>query len=60
MDLEGRSNDILIFISKKNYKIFKVPIKRDSELFRQGKAKYQELAFKWWYLFGKISIANAG
>jgi hypothetical protein len=55
MDLESRSNDILIFISKVNYKIFKVPVKRDSELFKQGKAKYQELAFKYWYLFGDIS-----
>lgn len=51
MDLEGRNNDILIFISKVNFKIFKVPIKRDSELFREGKRKYEDLAFRWWYLF---------
>lgn len=51
MDLENRSNDILIFISKVNFKIFKVPVKRDSEIYREGKAKYQELAFKWWTLF---------
>ena len=53
MDLEGRSNDILIFISKVNFKIFKVPVKRDGELYKAGKAKYQELAFKWWCLFGE-------
>jgi hypothetical protein len=54
MDLENRSNDILIFISKVNFKIFKVPVKRDSELYKSGKAKYQDLAFKWWYLFGDV------
>jgi len=58
MDLEGRSNDILIFISKINFKIFKVPVKRNSELFKQGKQKYQELAFKYWYLFGEVSQSN--
>lgn len=55
MDLESRSNDILIFISKVNHKIFKVPVKRDSELYRNGKTKYQELAFRYWYMFGEIS-----
>lgn len=54
MDLENRSNDILIFISKVNYKIFKVPVKRDGAIYKEGKAKYQELAFRWWYLFGDI------
>lgn len=54
MDLEGRTNDILIFISKVNFKIFKVPIKRNDHWYTNGKEKYQELAFKWWYLFGKI------
>lgn len=54
MDLENRSNDILIFISKVNFKVFKVPVKRDSSIYRDGKAKYQEIAFKWWYLFGDV------
>ncbi len=52
MDLEDRNNDILIFISKVNYKIFKVPIKRGDQLFKEGKAKYQKLAFDWFCLFG--------
>jgi len=51
MDLEGRSNDILIFISKKNYKVFKVPVPRNGSIYKEGKAAYQELAFKYWYLF---------
>lgn len=54
MDLEGRSNDIIIFISKVNFKIFKVPVKRGGELYNQGKAKYQELAWMYWTLFGNI------
>lgn len=52
MDLEKRNNDILIFISKVNYKIFKVPIKRNDQLFKEGKAKYEKLAFDWFCLFG--------
>lgn len=56
MDLENRNNDMLIFISKVNYKIFKVPIKRGDTLFNEGKQKYQSLAFMWWSLFGGINI----
>lgn len=52
MDLEKRNNDILIFISKVNFKIFKVPITRASSIYKDGKAKYQELAFRWWCCFG--------
>lgn len=57
MDLEGRSNDILIGISKKNCKVFKIPMKRGDKLYKLGKAQYQELAFKWWYLFGEVNKA---
>lgn len=55
MDLENRNNDILIFISKVNFKIFKVPIKRGDSIYKDGKEKYQDLAFRWWYLFGNIN-----
>lgn len=58
MDLENRNNDILIFISKKNFKVFKVPVKRGSQLYNEGKAKYQELAFKYWYMFGDVNVAK--
>ena len=54
MDLERRNNDILIFISKVNFRVFKVPIKRNDEIYKEGKQKYQELAFRWWSLFGDI------
>lgn len=54
LSLEGRSNFIFIGISKVNFKIFKVPVKRDSELYRTGKAKYEELAFRWATLFEHI------
>ena len=52
MDLEGTDNDILIFISKVNYQIFKIPIKRGDEFYNSGKKKYQELAWRWYTLFG--------
>ncbi|MBK7885167.1 MAG: PD-(D/E)XK nuclease-like domain-containing protein [Chitinophagaceae bacterium] len=58
MDLENRSNDILIFISKVNFKVFKVPVKRDSSIYRDGKTKYQEIAFKWWYLFSDLTKSS--
>lgn len=54
MDLEGRNNDILIFISKVNFKVFKVPITRNSEIYKEGKKKYQDIAFREWYLFGDV------
>lgn len=55
MDIEGRSNDILIGISKKNNQVFKIPIKRGDELYRLGKQQYQELAFRWWTLYGETA-----
>lgn len=54
MDLEGKNQDIVIFISKVNFKIFKIPIQRGSELYTQGKKKYEDLAFRWFYLFGDL------
>lgn len=51
MDISHASKDILIGISKKNFKIFIVPITRESEIYKRGKEKYLEWAFKYWYLF---------
>lgn len=58
MDLENKSNFIFIGISKvAPFKIFKVPVKRGDAIYNSGKAKYQELAFKYWYLFGDLKQA---
>lgn len=51
MDIAGSNKDILIGISKKNFKIFKVPINRGDELYTSGKYKYNFLSFQWWVLF---------
>jgi hypothetical protein len=50
MDIAGSDSDFIYAISKKNCKVFKLAIKRDSETYRRGKEKYEELAFKWWLL----------
>lgn len=55
MDIEGTDRDMLIGISKKNCQVFKVPIERGGELYESGKRKYQELAFRWWTLFGNTA-----
>lgn len=51
MDIAKSNRDMLIGISKVNFKIFKVPIARGSEIYRRGKDKYEQLAFKHWCLF---------
>lgn len=51
MDLDGIDKHMLIGISKKNNKVFKVPMVRDGELYNSGREKYLEWAFKYWYLF---------
>ena len=52
MDIAGSDKDMLIGISKKNGKVFKVPITRGDDFYNSGREKYSELAFKYWYLFG--------
>lgn len=55
MDLEGRTNDILIGISKKTYQVFKIAIRKGDALYNLGRSQYQELAFKYFYLFGDLN-----
>lgn len=50
MDLGQTDNDILIGISKINFKIFKIKIKRGDELYLRGKKQYESMAFKYWAL----------
>lgn len=52
MDIAGSDKDVLIGISKKNFKVFKVPIRRGDDLYNEGKKKYEQLAYLWWQLFG--------
>jgi len=48
MDIAGSEKDILLFISKVNFKIFKISIRRGDDFYSEGKKQYQELAFKYW------------
>ena len=51
MTIAGSKQDVLIGISKKNFKVFKVPIKRTDDLFKSGMEKVNELTFEWWKMF---------
>lgn len=51
MTLSGAKKDVLIGVSKKNLKVFKVFITRESELYKSGMEKFVDLAFKWYTLF---------
>jgi len=56
MDIGGSDNDMLIGLSKVYpYRVFKVPVKRGGDIYNSGKAKYQDIAFKWWYLFEDLT-----
>ncbi|HET6255821.1 MAG TPA: hypothetical protein VFE32_17220 [Puia sp.] len=54
MDIEGVDRDMLIGISKKNCRVFQVPIRRGDANYQEGKAQYQDLAFKYATLFGSL------
>ena len=58
MDLENIDSHMLIGICKKApYSIFKVAIKRGDDMYKAGRALYQELAFKHYQLFTHLKIA---
>lgn len=50
MDIAGSDRDFVYAISKKNFRIFKVFIRRDDPIYMRGREKYEELAFQWWCL----------
>lgn len=50
MDIDNTDKDLIIGVSKVNYKIFFVPVRRDDEKYNKGKQQYTELAFKYWML----------
>jgi hypothetical protein len=51
MEQSGASRDMIIGISKVNFKIFKVPVMRGSDLWQSGMDKLNDLAFRWYCLF---------
>lgn len=54
MNIAGSDKDVLIGISKENFRVFKVFIKRGDELWESGRQKCMELAFKYWTMFGDL------
>jgi hypothetical protein len=56
MTLSGAQKDVLIGISKVNLKVFKLFIDRKSEFYLSGMQKFRELAFKYWTLFGDVTM----
>ncbi len=57
MDIEGTNKDMIIGISKKNFKVFKIPINRGDKYYKKGKEEYQDLSFKYWSLFDGLKIS---
>ena len=52
MNIAGSKKDLLIGISKVNYQVFKIPISWGDDLWVSGRDKTNELAFKYWLMFG--------
>lgn len=52
MDIAGTDLDVIIGISKHNFKIFKLVIKRGDKYHSEGVKQYQELAFHYWVING--------
>lgn len=50
MDIDETDKDLIIGVSKVNFKVFFIPIRRDDEKYIQGFNEYNELAFKYWML----------
>lgn len=48
MDIARSERDFIYAISKKNCKIFKLFIDRYDSVYRRGREKYEELAFRYW------------
>jgi hypothetical protein len=55
MNIAGSKQDMIIGISKNNYKVFKVPIRFGDELHTSGVEKYEYLAFEWFRMFGNVN-----
>lgn len=53
MDIAGSPRDMLIGISKINFKVFKIPIQRGDAFYTSGRNKYESLAFQHWDRYKK-------
>lgn len=53
MDIAGSDRDILIGISKKNLRVFKLPITRQTPFFKDGQQKMLNLAYRHFLMFGE-------
>jgi hypothetical protein len=58
MDIAGSKQDFIYGISKHNFHIFKKFINRDSDIYRRGREKYEELAFQWWSLVPAAQLVS--
>jgi PDDEXK-like domain of unknown function (DUF3799) len=54
MDIADSERDLLIGISKVNFKVFKIRIKRGDDFYTTGKEQYQQWAFYWWAYFNNF------
>lgn len=66
MDIEGTDKDVLIGISKKNFKVFKIVLDKNAPIgtkardyYEQGKREYQELSFEYWLMFDGFPIPKS-
>jgi len=55
MTQSGAKHDVLIGISKVNFKVFKLFINKGDAFYNSGMEKFTDIAFKWWTLFGNNS-----
>lgn len=56
MDIDNTDTDLVIGVSKVNFKIFYKQIKRNDTTYLQGKDKYTELAFKYYILKNQMGL----
>ena len=56
MDIDNTDTDLVIGVSKVNFKIFYKQIKRNDTTYLQGKDKYTELAFKYYILKHQMGL----
>lgn len=56
MLLSGAKQDILVGVSKQNFKVFTFTIKQGDTFYNRGLEKLETLAFKWWCLFDGLTF----